>query len=55
MEKELPKEINEALEGLKKEYVNSPATTKAGTVIRTIVKFIPLTWLLKALVHKIDK
>jgi len=52
MAKHTDPNIKDVLDKLSKAYADSPATTKAGLLVRLFVKFVPLGILLDALVHK---
>ena len=52
MEKEL---IKVALEEVAKKYTESKATTNAGVVLRTIVKFLPYRLIVKMFASKLSK
>ena len=49
----LPDEVLNHVEMLARNYANSPATTNAGSVLRFIVRFVPLRLLVKAITAKI--
>lgn len=48
----LPTEIGTALDSLTKSYSESKATTEAGRILRFIARIIPLSTVLKIIVHK---
>lgn len=50
--RDLPPAVGNALNELQRKYADSPATTNAGIVLRTIARFVPLDLLLKIIVHK---
>ena len=52
MEKEL---IYDALTEVAKKYTESKATTNAGVVLRTIVRFLPVSLIVKLLAAKLSK
>lgn len=52
MEKEL---IDIALKEVAKKYTDSPATTDAGVVLRTIVRFLPIGLIVKMFAAKLSK
>lgn len=52
MEKEL---IDIALKEVAKKYTDSPATTNAGIVLRTIVRFLPVSLIVKLFAAKLSK
>lgn len=52
MEKEL---IYDALKEVAKKYTESPATTNAGVVLRTIVRFLPVGLIVKLFAAKLSK
>lgn len=52
MEKEL---INAALRKVAQKYTDSPATTNAGVVLRTIVRFLPISLIVKLFAAKLSK
>lgn len=49
---DLPPIVEGALSNLQQKYADSPATTNAGRVLRAFARFVPLSLLLKILVHK---
>lgn len=49
---DLPPVVGNALNNLQQKYAESPATTNAGRILRTVARFVPLDLLLKILVHK---
>lgn len=52
MEKEL---IDIALKKAAQKYADSPATTNAGVVLRTIVRFLPISLIVKMFAAKLSK
>lgn len=52
MEKEL---IDIALRKAAQKYADSPATTNAGVVLRTIVRFLPISLIVKMFAAKLSK
>ena len=52
--KEIPPEIKDALQEVANKYANSPSTTNAGTVLRLIAKFIPISMVIKLFAHKLN-
>ena len=52
MEKEL---IDIALKEVAKKYTESPATTNAGVVLRAIVRFLPVSLIVKLFAAKLSK
>lgn len=44
--------VKDAIDGLTKAYSESEGKTKAGRILRFIVRVIPLSTILSALVHK---
>jgi len=48
----LPTEVGNALDELSKRYSESPATTGAGRLLRFFARIIPLSTVLKIVVHK---
>lgn len=54
MEKQIPEEIQNALDKVAKDYSQSPATTNAGRVLRFICKFIKPTIIVKMFAHKLS-
>lgn len=51
---QMPPEIKDALQEVANKYANSPATTNAGTVLRLIAKFIPISMVIKLFAHKLS-
>jgi len=52
---DIPLEITFVLENAAKRYSESPATTNAGIVLRTISRFIPIKFLVKLFAHKLSE
>ncbi|MES2575668.1 MAG: hypothetical protein V4572_12035 [Bacteroidota bacterium] len=47
--------IIDSLQKVATDYSNSPATTNAGRVLRTIARIIPLSLVIKLFAHKMTK
>lgn len=52
MEKQIPEEIQNALDKAAQQYSRSPATTNAGRVLRFIAGIIPASTIAKLFAHK---
>ena len=52
---ELPKEVEDALNGAAKKYSESKATTNAGVALRFLARFIKVSTVLKLFAHKVNK
>ncbi len=52
--KEIPTDIKYLMQEVANKYANSPATTNAGTVLRLIAKFIPISMVIKLFAHKLN-
>lgn len=50
--KQIDPVLKEAIDGFIKAYSESEAKTKAGRLLRFIVRFVPLSTIVDALVHK---
>lgn len=52
VKREIPKEINDALNEVAKRYSESKATTNAGAVLRFIARFVSVNTIIKLFAHK---
>ena len=54
MEKQIPPEIQNALDKVAQQYSRSEATTNAGRVLRFLASIIPASTIIKLFAHKLS-
>lgn len=54
MKKQIPQEVQDALDAAAKKYADSKATTNAGRVLRFLSRFVSVNTVLKIFAHKLS-